>query len=112
MYGILRVTQGPDVGRAIAVMAGKTVVLGRRSGDPEGLSDRYVSRKHCEVKLENGKALLTDAGSAAGTLVNGERVTQRELRPGDLIVIGQTHLSFQWSREDEVSTGLWQPGET
>jgi pSer/pThr/pTyr-binding forkhead associated (FHA) protein len=111
MYGILHVTAGPDQGRMLQVLPGKTLTLGRRVGDSDGLNDPHISRRHCLVKFENDTALLTDCGTASGTLVNGERVTERELKAGDVIQIGLTQLSFRWTRGDEMPTGPWQPGD-
>lgn len=51
-----------------------------------------VSRKHCELKLDDEDELVAhDLGSSNGTYVNGERIksgSTRELSPGDLITIG------------------------
>jgi hypothetical protein len=43
----------------------------------------HVSRTHCEVLLSAGKIWARDLGSHNGTFVNGERITEHELQPGD-----------------------------
>lgn len=43
----------------------------------------HVSRTHCEVLLSAGKIWARDLGSHNGTFVNGERISERELLPGD-----------------------------
>lgn len=49
-----------------------------------------ISRKHCEVRVDSddGTVSVADLGSANGTYVNGKRVRQAELAPGDLLNVG------------------------
>jgi pSer/pThr/pTyr-binding forkhead associated (FHA) protein len=56
--------------------------------------------------------VVSDAGSASGTWVNGKQIrTPQELRTGDVIVVGQTKLAFQWSDMDQKPTEGWQPSK-
>lgn len=47
-----------------------------------------VSRKHCELVLDDDEVVVRDLKSANGTYVNGMKVLKRELVPGDLLAIG------------------------
>lgn len=47
-----------------------------------------VSRKHCEIVIEDGSITIRDLGSSNGTYVNQERVEQIALSAGDLISLG------------------------
>lgn len=47
-----------------------------------------VSRKHCEIVIEDGSITIRDLGSSNGTYVNQERVEQVALSAGDLISLG------------------------
>lgn len=47
-----------------------------------------VSRKHCELLIEDDEFMVKDLNSSNGTYVNGERVRSRELIPGDLLALG------------------------
>ena len=47
----------------------------------------FVSSKHMEIISQNGKLFVRDNGSLNGTFVNGEKVVQKEIRPGDVISI-------------------------
>ena len=47
----------------------------------------FVSSRHMEITSQNGKLVVRDNGSTNGTFVNGEKITQKELHPGDVISI-------------------------
>lgn len=47
-----------------------------------------VSRKHCEILIEDGSITIRDLGSSNGTYVNQERVEEMALSAGDLISLG------------------------
>ncbi len=54
--------------------------------------DDGVSRRHAEVRQENGMAYLVDVGSTNGTILNGEMLTPNQparLMHGDRIRIGE-----------------------
>jgi pSer/pThr/pTyr-binding forkhead associated (FHA) protein len=104
MFGFLRVTAGPDQGRFFTLTEGQTVILGRAKTLESHLNDPHVGRQHCQVKLTGGKVQLVDLSTSSGTLVNGQHVSECEVQPGDVIQIGDTTLSFQWSQGDEQTT--------
>jgi pSer/pThr/pTyr-binding forkhead associated (FHA) protein len=84
-------TKGPLVGRAFPVST-TPVVMGRDADCTIVIASLRASRKHCEVRPEPTGLFLRDLSSGNGTLVNGERVMQRELCPGDLIDVGDEQL--------------------
>ncbi len=72
-----------------------TTSIGRLAGSTITLEDPRVSRKHAEIVVEEGKAVIYDVGSTNGTLVNGIKVGRPvELAPGDVITVGTTDLIF------------------
>jgi pSer/pThr/pTyr-binding forkhead associated (FHA) protein len=113
----LVVNRGKAKGQFVTV-AGPHFLIGR---GPEcqlrPLSDE-VSRRHAELKIIAGMAVIVDLGSTSGTRVNGQALTgPASLRTGDVIEIGP--LSFtvllddgrpperpKRSAEDQVSSWL------
>jgi pSer/pThr/pTyr-binding forkhead associated (FHA) protein len=71
------------------------VVIGRLDDSDVVLPDPEISRRHAEVRRENGEFVLQDLGSTNGTLVNDEAVQERTLREGDRIAIGGSVLEFR-----------------
>ena len=71
---------------------GARMQIGRDRTNQVALTDPQASRVHASVWEEQGTLVLRDEDSANGTLVNGSRVQQTALRPGDQILIGNTTL--------------------
>lgn len=96
--------QGTDADGAVleyGVSEGETTV-GR--GDDAGLTipDPRVSRNHAVLTVRGDSLAVRDMGSTNGTFVNGERITESELRPGDQISFGglALHLVPQHSQQE------------
>lgn len=65
------------------------VAIGREEGVKLRIPRANVSRKHCELAINDEDELVVrDLKSSNGTYVNGERVRERELVPGDLLTVG------------------------
>ena len=58
-----------------------------------------VSRRHAVVEHRGRQFFLRDCSSANGSVVNGDRVTERPPRDGDLVAIGSMRLLY---REESV----------
>jgi pSer/pThr/pTyr-binding forkhead associated (FHA) protein len=54
-----------------------------------------ISRRHCEVNMDQGVLTVRDLGSRNGTFVNGERTDETILDPGDEIQIGPLKFIVQ-----------------
>ena len=54
-----------------------------------------MSRRHAEVRRDENGWHLVDLGSTNGVKVNGRRVDQMALGPGDRVTIGLTDLTFE-----------------
>jgi Protein of unknown function (DUF3662)/FHA domain len=78
------------------VLSGSRVVLGRSREADIVLQDPNVSRRHAEVRKDDGGGWqIVDLGSTNGIKVNGRRVDNQPLRPGDQVTIGTTDLTFE-----------------
>ena len=69
-----------------------------------------VSRKHCEIKIEDDEVVVQDLGSSNGTYVNGKRVKQAELAPGDLLGVGPVVFVVRIGCGDGIDAGLRKSG--
>lgn len=64
------------------------IIIGRSEECKLRIPLAAVSRKHCELFIEDDELRVRDLGSSNGTFVNKDRVSQRELIPGDLVSVG------------------------
>ncbi|HEX2044775.1 MAG TPA: DUF3662 and FHA domain-containing protein [Gaiellaceae bacterium] len=71
------------------------LVIGRSRECDVTLDDPNVSRRHAELRRENGAFWIVDLGSTNGVEVNGERVERARLDLDDRIVLGTTELRFE-----------------
>ncbi len=90
----LQVISGPDTGRVYPLAEGQTLTIGRGETTGTQLRDARVSRLHCQVQVDGGKFMLIHSSASGTTLVNGQSVTNHELRPGEVIRIGDTEMRF------------------
>lgn len=77
--------------------------IGRHPENNLVLGDLRVSRHHIQLRLRNARYVLYDTKSRGGTLVNGQRVSEHILAPGDVIHIGGVSLLYL---EEEAASSL------
>lgn len=72
------------------------VTIGRDERNTLGLfKDSAIAQHHADVVREEGRYIIEDKGSSAGTIVNQEKITGRHaLEDGDIIDIGGTRIVF------------------
>jgi hypothetical protein len=70
-------------------------IIGRLAESDVVIADPGTSRRHAEVRREDGEYVISDLGSTNGTMVNESTVAERTLQEGDRITIGRTVLEFR-----------------
>jgi DNA-binding NtrC family response regulator len=90
----LAVVEGADRGARAAVGAGITRV-GTSASNHLRLTDRSVSRVHCELRLLDRGVRVVDAGSTNGTFAEGVRIADAELGPGAVLRVGATAIRIE-----------------
>jgi adenylate cyclase len=79
------------------------VTIGRKEGCDILLVSYDVSRQHARICVERERWIVRDLGSANGTLIDGVRITEHELKHGEHIRIGAFELTCQLKELDEAS---------
>jgi two-component system, cell cycle response regulator len=94
----LTLLNGPDAGQVFP-LAGQDVI-GRDFDASIRIDDPSLSRSHARVvRQPNGKFVVEDLDSMNGTFVGPDRITRRELIPGDRIQLGPK-LTLRFSITD------------
>ncbi|HPS08377.1 MAG TPA: sigma 54-interacting transcriptional regulator [Kiritimatiellia bacterium] len=89
----LLVISGPLQGREFVVNR-DTFTIGSGSHNDLTIEDSTVSKRHCEIVVEQTGYLIRDLDSTNGTLVQGVRVSSAHLAPGSEIQLGKTRIVF------------------
>lgn len=91
---VLSCLQGSHSGQDFPILSGE-FSIGRSPDNKLCLDGMLVSRYHALIMLKDGRYLLYDRESTNGTYVNGQRIAQHLLQPGDQIRIGPFIFVFQ-----------------
>lgn len=79
------------------------IKIGRQLDNHIILEDPRVSRSHAQLKLINDHFVIFDLNSTGGTFINGQRISQSVLYPGD--VISLAGVKFIYSQELPAKPG-------
>lgn len=96
------------------VVNGSRITIGRAEDNALILTDGSISGHHCEVLVRNGEPVVKDLGSANGTFINGQRITETVLKSGQVLRLGQIELQVaneEVEKAQEVTTAAatWNP---
>jgi predicted component of type VI protein secretion system len=72
------------------------LLLGRHPECDIQIDSRKVSRRHCCIAQVKDYLLVRDLGSTNGIRINGVRVSEGRLMPGDELTIGNHRYQVSW----------------
>jgi pSer/pThr/pTyr-binding forkhead associated (FHA) protein len=100
----LFIVDGFDKGGAFVLPDTGTVTMGQSHKHADlVLHDLLVSRIHCELNLDGGTVVVKHVSGMNGTLINGQRITQQELRLGEILRVGNSQMRLEVVAVDEVT---------
>lgn len=82
-------------GEVVGWVTAPAAIIGRGSESDVKISDPGISRRHAEIRSENGEYVVTDLGSTNGTIVDGRPVRRASLYDGSRVQFGRTTLTFR-----------------
>lgn len=101
---VLEILDGDRAGEVLPV-AEQPLKIGRKPGNDVVLADEKTSGVHCEIVREGDRHVLRDLGSTNGTFLDGKRVTELVLTPGDVVTVGRLRVKFRTSDEGGAGAG-------
>ncbi len=81
-------------GKTYELKVEKTTV-GRVSDNAFEISEASVSSHHAEIHLRGNDILVKDLGSTNGTFINGEKITEGVVKPGQILRIGMIEMRLE-----------------
>jgi hypothetical protein len=68
--------------------------IGRVEDNTFQIADASVSSHHCEILLRGSDVVIHDLGSTNGSFINGEKISESVLKPGQTLKLGQIELQL------------------
>jgi Protein of unknown function (DUF3662)/FHA domain len=87
-----------DIDGQMYRLSAPVTVLGRSSEADIALDDPGISRRHAQIQVDAGQAVVLDLDSTNGTFVDGERVARAPLADGSQITMGRTRIVYRLGR--------------
>lgn len=81
-------------GRSHELSVDKTTI-GRVEDNTFQIAEASVSSHHCEILLRGGDVVVKDLNSTNGTFINGEKVGESILKPGQVLRLGQIEMRLE-----------------
>ncbi len=81
----------------------KWITIGRADGNTFQIAEASVSGRHCEARLRDGELDVRDLQSTNGTFVNGQKVSEASVKPGQTFRLGEVELRFEATSEQPAT---------
>src|ERR1700722_6553631 len=78
-------------GRSVELTAERTTV-GRVEENAFQIAEPSVSSRHCEILFRGSDIVVKDLNSTNGTFINGEKISEAVLKPGQTLRLGNIDL--------------------
>ncbi|RKQ88108.1 FHA domain-containing protein [Solirubrobacter pauli] len=88
----LAMEDGEDI--MLFLLAMDNMHIGRSPGADIVLDDASVSRRHALITKRGERTMILDDRSLNGVQVNGVRVSEAELKDGDVVLVGHVTLRY------------------
>jgi two-component system response regulator HydG len=111
MSSELIIINGPQAG-ARYPLGPSEFVIGRAPSSSLVLSEPEVSWRHCQIRQQGVRYLVTDLRTSSGTYVNGMRSAERWLEEKDQIGVGRTIVMFRSGEAANASAAAAPVAET
>ena len=97
-------------GRTHELKVDKTTV-GRLDDNTFQIPEQSVSSHHCEVLLKGTDVIVRDLDSTNGTYINGEKVSEKVLKPGQILRLGNVEARLEGDGAASATAGAAAPGD-
>jgi len=87
----LQVLSGSLAGQTYELKV-ETTTVGRVEDNAFQIAEPSVSSHHCEILLKGDDVIVRDLNSTNGSFINGDKITESVLKPGQTLRLGQIEL--------------------
>lgn len=86
--------------------------IGRVEDNLFPITEPSVSSHHCEVLRRGPEVVVKDLNSTNGTYINGEKITESVLKPGQILRLGQVEMRLEVEGAAPPLAGAKRPVDT
>jgi predicted component of type VI protein secretion system len=101
---LVALDEGPDITIDRAML-----IVGRHPQCDARLDSIRVSRRHCCMMQDKENVVVRDLGSTNGIRINGQRVEEGKLRPGDELSIAHIRFRMEAGHAEELTLAETMP---
>jgi len=69
--------------------------VGRLPDNALQIPEASVSSHHCEIQMRGNDLFVRDLGSTNGTFINGEKITEGTVKPGQILRLGMVDMRLE-----------------
>jgi predicted component of type VI protein secretion system len=102
---LVALNEGPNI-----LVDKPILLLGRHPECDIQIDSRKISRRHCCIAQVNDYLVVRDLDSTNGIRINGIRVVEGQLKPGDELTIGNHRYRVQWGEVAHRPPRMAGPG--
>jgi predicted component of type VI protein secretion system len=95
---LIALSEGPSI-----LLDKPILLLGRHPECDIQIESRKISRRHCCIAQVADYLVVRDLGSTNGVRINGVRILEGRLRPGDELTIGGLRYQVRWEQPSSDS---------
>ena len=81
-------------GKTYELKTDKTTI-GRLDDNSFHVPEGSISSHHCEITLRGKAVHVKDLDSTNGTFINGEKISEKELKPGQVLRLGSLEIRLE-----------------
>lgn len=76
-------------------LKGEKTTIGRVEDNVFQIAEPSVSSHHCEIVLRGNDVIVKDLNSTNGTFINGQKISESALKPGQILRLGQIEMRLE-----------------
>ena len=90
----------------------KEIVIGRNAENDIVIENLAVSKMHARIVEQDGAYYIEDLNSTNGTYLNKIRITKKDLKNNDIIIVGKHSLEINFVKKGDINTTQYIKSDT
>ena len=82
----------------------KEIMIGRNAANDIAIENLAVSKQHARIVKQDEAYYVEDLDSTNGTYLNKIKITKKDLKNNDIIIIGKHSLEIHFVKKEDIDT--------